>query len=218
MTTTNLDQLKTSAAKVAVLMRIHLKSIIKIVSGYHSRLTSIVKTAMKTGDAVAMRQAHKALIRNAAPDVYREGYREGGIDPKDLEPDDRANYDEAIDDWIASQMEHVNQFAKDAAEVRRNPDTRAAVLARVDQWSTSLQNFGEAGRLAAMGNIPLTFDGDDGAESCDDCQRYKGQRHRRDWWAKRGLLERNGNLNYECQRWDNCHHSFYDDNGKVIVS
>lgn len=220
--TTNADRQRVIDAMISaadfLAVRYNVKTIAQIVTGYRNRLTSIVKDAFKSGDAVTMRQQHKALLRNAAPDVYREGYREGGIDPKDLEPDDRANYDEAIDDWIASQIEFVNQFAKDAAAAKRDKPARDAILARVDQWSASLNNFGEAGRVAALGNIMLTFDGDDGEESCDDCQHYKGQRHRRDWWAKRGLLERNGNTNYECGRWDNCHHDFRDDNGKVIVS
>jgi len=197
---------------------VEAKTIGQIVTGYFNRLTSIVKATFKNGDAVSMRQQHKALLKNAARDVYRDGYREGGIDPQELEPDDRANYDEAIDDWIAGQFEFVNQFAKDAAAAKRDKEAQAAILMRVEQWAASLQNFGEAGRLAALGNIPLTFDGDDGFESCEDCQRYKGQRHRRDWWAKRGLLERNGNPNYECGRWENCHHDFRDDNGKVVVS
>jgi hypothetical protein len=112
----------------------------------------------------------------------------------------------------------VNQFAKDAAAAKRDPDLRPAVLARIPLWVDSMRNFGEAGKLYALGNIMLTFDGDDGAESCDDCQRYKKQRHSRNWWADRGLLERNGNPNYECRRYSACHHSFFDDSGKMIVS
>lgn len=197
---------------------IEAKTIKQIVAGYVNRLTSIVNAAIKSGDAVTMRRAHKALLKNAAFDVYRDGWREGGVDIADLEPDERDAFDEAVADFIASQSEFIDQFAKDAASAKKDKAARDVVLARVDQWASSLRNFGEAGRVAALGNIPLTFGGDDGEESCDDCQQYKGQRHRRNWWAERGLLERNGNPNYECGRWDACHHSFLDDNGKVIVS
>ena len=194
------------------------KTINQIVTGYINRLTSLVNAAIRSGDAVTMRQQHKALIKNVARDVYRDGYREGGLGPKDLEPDERDNYEEAIDDWIASQSEYVNQFAKDAAAAKKDKEARAGVLGRVDQWASSLRNFGEAGRLAALGNIPLTYDGEDGDESCEECQQYKGQRHRRNWWAQRDLLRRNGNENFTCGRWDNCHHYFKDDNGKLVVS
>ena len=194
------------------------KTINQIVTGYINRLTALVNAAIRSGDAVTMRQQHKALIKNVARDIYRDGYREGGLDPKDLEPDERDNYEEAIDDWIASQSEYVNQFAKDAAAAKKDKEARASVLGRVDQWASSLRNFGEAGRLAALGNIPLTYDGEDGEESCEECQQYKGQRHRRNWWAQRDLLRRNGNENFTCGRWDNCHHYFKDDNGKLVVS
>lgn len=195
-----------------------MKTIKQIVAGYENRLTTIVNDAMRTGDFVDMRRAHRALLKNVARDVYRDGLREGGIEPRDESDEDRAATEEVIDDWLSGQLEHVNQFAKDAAEARKDKSKRPEIVGRVALWVDSLRNFGEAGRLAALGNIALTFDGDDGEESCDDCQRYKGQRHRRNWWAERGLLERNGNENYACGRWENCHHSFKDDKGKVIIS
>jgi hypothetical protein len=163
-----------------------------------------------------MRRAHRAMMKDLGGQVYLEGMREGGIDAPD--DDDMQTAQEALDSWTAEQFEFVNQFAKDAAEAKKNTAARDGILARIPLWVDSLRNFGEAGKLYALGNIALTFDGDDGEESCDDCQRYKGKRHRRNWWADRGLLERNGNMNYECERWDNCHHSFYDDDGKVVVS
>jgi hypothetical protein len=193
-----------------------VKTISQIVNGYNNRLTNIVKQAFKTGDAVEMRRAHKALLKNVAFDAYRDGMREGGIAEPDQE--DRDVMDEAANDWVAGQVEFVNQFAKDAAASKKDKDKRDGILARIDLWVAALRNFGEAGKLYALGNIPLTFDGEDGEESCDDCQRYKGQRHRRNWWADRGLLERDGNPNYECGRWPACHHSFKDDSGKVIVT
>ncbi len=197
---------------------IEVKTITQVVTGYTNRLTTLVKDTIRTGDAVEMRRAHKALLKNVARDVYRDGLREGGTDPQDMDSEERAAVDEALDDWLGNQLEYVNQFAKDTAQVKKDKTGRDAILARVDLWAESLRNFGESGRLYALGNIPLTFDGDDGEESCDDCQRYKGQRHTRNWWAQRGLLERNGNERFECGRWDNCHHNFRDDNGKVIVS
>jgi hypothetical protein len=195
-----------------------IKTISSIVNGYISRLTAIVKAALRSGDAIEMRRAHKQLLKNAAADVYRDGLREGGIEPKDESPEDKAATAEAIDNWLTAQFDFVSQYSKDAASGRKDKTIRDVILARVDQWGISLQNFGEAGRLAALGNIPLTLDGEDGTESCDQCQEYKGQRHRRNWWAERDLLRRNGNENYDCGRWDNCHHYFRNDSGDVIVT
>lgn len=192
------------------------KTIGQIINRYTDQLTNLVYDTFKSGDAVDMRRSHKALLREMAPLAYIEGMREGGIDEPDNE--DQQVIDEAASDWLAGQLEFVNAFAKDVADAKKNKDARPAILARIESWVSSLRNFGEAGKLYALGNVALTFDGDDGKESCEDCQRYKGQRHRRNWWAERGLLERNGNENYECQRFDNCHHSFFDDKRNVIVS
>jgi hypothetical protein len=198
------------------LARREVKTIGQIVKEYDDRLSRLVHDTFRTGDAIDMRRAHRAMLKDLGLKSYHEGMREGGINEPDVEDNETAQ--DALDEWIAGQFEHVNQFAKDAAAAKRNPDLQSAVLARIPLWVDSLRNFGEAGKLYALGNIMLTFDGDDGEESCLDCQRYKGQRHKRNWWAVRGLLERNGNPNYECGRWDNCHHSFLDDKGTVIVS
>jgi len=81
---------------------------------------------------------------------------------------------------------------------------------------TAVSNsHGQRGHIEAqakargMGDPPLRYDGDDGEESCEECQEYKGQTHRRTWWDKRGLLARNGNPNFGCRRFDNCHHSYF---------
>ncbi len=193
-----------------------LKTIGQIIKQYDDQLTRLVYDTFRSGDAVDMRRAHRAMLRDFGLKSYIEGMREGETDEPDAE--DMATANDALDEWVSGQFEFVNQFAKDTAAAKRDRTLREAVLARVPLWVDSMRNFGEAGKLYALGNIMLTFDGDDGAESCDDCQRYKGQRHKRNWWADRGLLERNGNPNYECGRWDNCHHDFRDDKGKVIVS
>jgi hypothetical protein len=194
----------------------YLKTIGQIVKEYNDRLTRLVYDTFRTGDAIDMRRAHRAMMKDLGLKCYHEGMREGGIDEPDS--DDVAVAQDALDEWAAIQFEYVNQFARDAAAAKADPTLRPAILDRIPLWADSMRNFGEAGKMYALGNIALRFDGDDGEESCDDCQRYKGQRHRRNWWAARGLLERNGNPNYECGRWDNCHHSFYNDAGEVIVS
>lgn len=216
----NTDQLRVaeamSRAADYLAQRYALKTIGQIVKQYDDTLTRLVYDTFRTGDAVDMRRAHRAMMKDLGLKSYQEGMREGGINDPDEEDTQTAN--DALDEWTSSQFEFVNQFAKDTAAAKKDRDKRAAILARIELWVDSLRNFGEAGKMYALGNIMLTFDGDDGMESCDDCQRYKGQRHRRDWWAKRGLLERNGNQNYECGRWANCQHDFRDDKGEVIVS
>jgi hypothetical protein len=219
----NTDQLRVaeamSRAADYLAMRYNLaeaKTIGQIVKQYEDKLTRLVYDTFRTGDAIDMRRAHRAMMKDLGLKSYQEGMREGGIETPDEE--DAKTADDALDEWTSSQFEFVNQFAKDAAQAKKDKDKRPSILARIPLWVDSLRNFGEAGKMYALGNIMLTFDGDDGMESCYDCQKYKGQRHRRDWWARRGLLERNGNSNYACGRWANCHHDFRSDKGEVIVS
>jgi len=63
----------------------------------------------------------------------------------------------------------------------------------------------------------LTYNGEDGEESCRQCQKYKGQRHKKSWWESRGLLGRNGNENFDCGRWENCHHNYYNDAREQVL-
>lgn len=203
-------------ARLTAIAAIAEKSINEIIRRYTDQLTNLIYDTFRTGDAVDMRRSHKALLRDVAPLAYTEGMREGGNTEPDAE--DQQVIDEATADWLAGQREFVDSFAKDVAAAKKDKDKQAAILARIEAWVSSLRNFGEAGKLYALGNIFLTFDGEDGKESCEDCQRLKGQRHKRNWWSDRNLLERNGNQNYECKRFDPCHHSFFSDDGKVIVS
>jgi hypothetical protein len=45
------------------------------------------------------------------------------------------------------------------------------------------------------------FTGEDGAESCSDCQRLKGQRHRMKDWTRKGLRPRVDTSAFECGGW-----------------
>lgn len=196
------------------------KSINEVLREYEDTLDRwVVDAANGNMDAKDVARAMRALIREKGPAAFTEGLREGGI------PDVAANLtdeDESqVDDWIKGQLEYVTPFAKDAAAVAEltgdaQTAARNALLGRVDEWRNSLQAIGQKGYLAAKGNPMLTFDGEDGEESCKTCRRYKGQRHRRTWWEARGLLDR-PNGNYECGRFDPCQHHFYDSDGNLVM-
>ena len=157
-------------------------------------------------------------IIDRAETVYIEGLREAGREPPEITDDDQKR----INDWILSQTSSVGAFVDDAMAVAEltgdeRTEARNAMLDRVGVWVQALDWLGGIAKLEELGNIYLTFDGDDGKESCVQCQVYKGQRHKRSWWESRGLLERNGNLNFDCGRWENCQHNYYDDDGEMIL-
>lgn len=208
-----------AAARVAELLLIAAKSINQALREYDNVLTRLAFDVLNGNmGAVDFRRAHKALIKSSAKDAFEQGWREGGGRLEDTEADDIA----LIGEFVAEQSGFVNDFAAwlvtTNEDGKRNWEMKRRILAeRIAAWVLALQNFSERIAARAQGDPYLTFDGDDGEESCDECQEYKGQRHRMSWWERRGLLKRNGNDNYGCGRWEPCHHHFFYDNGKQAV-
>jgi len=157
-------------------------------------------------------------IIDKATEVYTEGLREGSSGEVELSDTDTAT----IRDWILSQTSHVGSFADDARAVNletgdARTEARNVIEGRIDTWVNALNQLGLLALANAKGDPMLTFDGDDGKESCKDCQKYKGKRHKKSWWESRGLLPRNGNPNFECGRWDNCKHNYFYDDGSLAL-
>lgn len=157
------------------------------------------------------REAGQALIENISAAFYR-GYRDAGGEETD-EDDEK---------WLtktqASQLAWLNKAFDDLAVVRKNETAKESDLrARAEIWGVTLDGVYAEGKLRGKANVMLTFDGDDGEESCRECQRYKKKRHSAKWWIKRDLVRRNGNDAYTCGRWHNCHHHFYLDSGALYA-
>ena len=60
-------------------------------------------------------------------------------------------------------------------------------------------------KMRAMPNMMVTFDGDDGAESCDTCQKLKGKRHKISWFVSRNYIPPFG-TGLECHPGRRCQH------------
>lgn len=181
---------------------------------YDSALTSLVRQTMRGDLSVnEMAAQMRELIRGMAASVYFEGMAEGGVDQSEADDSDY----QVIADWIQTQLPSVRSLAKDAEAAgpagHANQDARNAVYARVDLWLVAMRDLGSQGRLRAQKNAMLTFTGPDGMESCKTCQKYKGQRHRANWWVSRGLVPSIGNEMFECGGWK-CQHYLQSDTGQ----
>lgn len=210
---------RAAAARLAEVLLFAAKSINESLREYDAALTRMAYDVLNgSSGAVDFRRSHKALIKAIAKSAFEQGWIEGGGKIEDTEPDDIA----LIGEFVADQSGFVNDFAAWLAstndEGKRNWEMKRRMLAdRIAAWVLALQNFAERVAARAKGDPYLTFAGDDGEESCDECQEFKGQRHRMSWWEKRDLLKRNGNDNYGCGRWGPCHHHFFYDDGKLAV-
>lgn len=154
----------------------------------------------------------RAAVAEDVPAAFYRGYHDAG--GEDTEQDD--------DDWLTHEQARQLAFMKDAlASLKEQADaetlTEDGITSRVENWQSTLDGIYAEGKLRGAVNVMLTYDGDDGEESCDDCQRYKGQRHSAKWWLKRDLVRRNGNDNYACGRWKPCQHHFYSDDGELYA-
>lgn len=155
--------------------------------------------------------AKRSLIKNISAAFYR-GYKVAGGEV--TEPEDET--------WLTdTQKFQLDWMDKTFDSLKAQRDTESATVdaltARAEDWGVTLDGIYSEGKLRGRINIMLTFDGDDGDESCRDCQRLKGKRHSAKWWVKRDLVRRSGNPAYECGRWDNCHHHFYTDDGELYA-
>ena len=197
---------------------IELFSINEVVRSYQDTLERyVVDAANGNMTASTIMGKMRDLILSSSEEVYIEGLREGGVKDPELDDEDKRT----IRDWVLEQVQHIESFADACVAVSKlqgddKTSARNTMLDRVELWVTSIRNLGNLATLNAKGDPYLTYDGDDGQESCVDCQKYKGQRHKKSWWEKRSLLDR-PNQNYECGRYENCHHHFFDDDGEQVM-
>jgi hypothetical protein len=195
---------------------VEAKSIAQIVRGYGDQLANMVYDVFNgNSDPVDFRRAHKALLKEVAPEAYSEGMKEGGL--TDLDEEDRAAQDEAVNDWLGSQLSFVNDFAKAIGAARKDKEQRAAILARVDQWVDSLRTLGDLGRAYATQNEKGSWRLGD-TEHCDTCLKLSRMKpHRLSWFMDRGYIPReNGSETLDCHGF-NCQCEIVSASGKVLL-
>jgi hypothetical protein len=188
-------------------------SIGDMVDGYTNDIGELVQNLLRGSGRLSkadFRRQMKSTIKAYAREGFSVAWEEGGGDVNETEAADIA----LIDEFTKEQQGFVDDFADWLTNKDSDLDQ---VQGRVDMWGASYQNYLEVVKLRAQGDPMLRYDGEDGAESCEECQEYKSQSHRLSWWEKRGLTKRNGNEEFTCGRWPNCQHSFYNAKGEVVI-
>lgn len=188
------------------------------VSAFDSALGTLVQNLLRGSGRLsksAFIAQMKDLISDTATQAAEDAYEEQGGDAKDLDEEDL----EFINEFVGGQQVYVDGFADWLKD--KDSDLDQAV-GRVGQWVTSMQNFAQQMAARAMGNPVLEFFGDDGANSCQECQELQGQKHKLKWWQgdnPSGLdyTKRNGNEAFGCKRFEHCLHSFVNPKTKEIV-
>lgn len=148
-------------------------------------------------------QARKAIVEafGAAVD---SGYSEGG---GELPIDDETLA--WFNGQVSQELSFVDSLFTDLRDKRGDVDAEAEALARAEGYARTLDGlYGEA-KMRGSKNITLEFGGSDGKESCPDCQRMKGKRHKIQYILDNNLIPRPGNDTYRCQGY-NCEHYWFN--------
>lgn len=145
---------------------------------------------------------------------FDRGYLDGGGQLKDMTEEDSqwlANKKVAERVFIEQLWERLRELKKEEPD----EDNSLEIDARAKGYTDTLDGVYAEGKLRASRNVMLTFDGEDGEESCRECRKWKGKRHSANFWIKRGLIPgQPGNVNFSCHGY-NCRHILFDDHGDI---
>lgn len=169
------------------------KSIESVSKRFHADLRNLVTLGFLSDDSILA--AMRRLVKQAVEDAYFEGLAEGGVEPEEMDEEDAAN----IDQLALAQKEYITDFVRAVREAKNDRALQRDILDnRIEMWTASITAAGVAGLNNAKRNEMVIFEGDDGDESCADCQRYKREPHRRKWFAGKNLLPATPGSALEC--------------------
>ncbi len=125
-------------------------------------------------------------------------------------------------DWLQSKIEseigYADTLFQDLKGMRKDmaPDEVADWIDyRSEGYTHTLDGIYDESKIRGALEMPLTFGGDDGEESCSTCQSLKGETHPASWWVENGLIPgQSGNENFECLGY-RCQHVLLDPEGNV---
>lgn len=190
------------ALRDSVLSELSEKSVERLAINFAVDLSETL-TRVLNGEARA--STLERMLTDYINDNARLFYIEGMFDSDEfetraeaeesMEPDD----EQAVQDWIDTQLESAGSFAQDAAAAHRTPpDERAAaeqaILDRADLWEQSFIGLGEQGKMSALRNEMGVWQLGDTEEHCHDdngkrgCAELNGKAHRLSWYADKGLV------------------------------
>lgn len=174
---------------------------------FEDAFTFVLENARKdVYGKVRLRSILMNLIREYGYKAYADGKQEGGVD----EPLTDAEEAEALT-LLAGQREYVRGFVDAVVDVGI---TDATASGKAQMWYTkSIQPFLYAGRTSADADGLYEFGGKDGMESCETCQRLKGQRHRLRQWTTARLRPGVDTDRFECKGF-RCQHTLTRTKGK----
>jgi len=181
---------------------------------YHDAITRSLLTYFEgSGSVTAPRNAFVlAMIYNLGS-AFRLGWSdEAGGTPLD------ADAVAWLNSRVAAETGYIDMLFQEARELRKEKDFDffSWVTMKADGYTRTLREMYNAGALRASKDIMVTFVGEDGNESCPECQMLKGQRHRVSWFVRRNFVPPHG-TGLSCHRGRYCQHYLQNDKGEQVT-
>jgi len=202
--------LYTRARKVGVFKA--QEDIGEINAAYHNAVTESLVTYFEGGTVAGPRNKFRQSTTEAFYDAFYLGWKDGGGGVPD---EDGLAWLQAR---ISQELGFVDMLFQQAKELRKEPDFDffSWVTARADGYIRTVKEIYNSAFVRSSKDIMVTFVGDDGAESCTDCQQYKGKRHKMSWFASRNAIPPFG-TGLECHPGGRCQHYLMNDKGEAVT-
>jgi hypothetical protein len=110
---------------------------------------------------------------------------------------------------VNQELGFIDQLFDGLRDKRGDVNAEAEAEARAEAYSRTLDGIYAEAMMRGSANITLEFGGDDGNESCPDCQKMKGKRHKIKYILENDLIPRPGNNRYKCNGY-RCEHFWFD--------
>lgn len=154
-----------------------------------------------------------AALSQAYIDTADTAYVDGGGDlPLD---DDTAAWARGE---LQAQFGFVDSLFETLKALRKEGDFDANTEAanRADGYTSALDGYYNAIKLAGAGNKMLTWNLGDTEQHCDTCLELDGGRHRASWYSSRGYFPRKPGSQTDCGGW-RCDCSLQTDEGEEFT-
>jgi len=192
-----------------------IESIDQANAAYHDAISeSLTGYFEEGGNVSSYKNEFKRATLDNFYDVFDLGWADGGGELP-IDDDDANSWIEAR---VNQELGFIDGLFQEAKELRKEEDFDyfSWIVARADGYTRTLTEVYNAATLRAQTDKMVTFDGDDGEESCADCQKLKGVRHKISWFVKRNFVPPFGS-GLQCGSGGHCHHGLFDDSGEQIT-
>jgi hypothetical protein len=180
---------------------------------YNDSILRAMIAFFEGGTIAKSRNDFKRAMIQAFGDAFDLGFTEhGGILPI---PDEDIGWLEAR---LNQEAGYIDMLFQEARQLHKEEDFDFFSWATMHagNYVNTLREIYNVGSLSAQKDRAVTFLGDDGAESCKDCQKLKGKRHKISWFVGRGFVPPHGR-GLECHPGRRCMHYLQDDDGKRVT-